>query len=548
MSVDILLSLALHEVHTEAYYGLTVNYLFKVYVGCVCGISDGCKEVAVHCACEVKSFAYVVLCKIKLVCYILCGSLYVRGNVKIGCKCIDLNIICLFNVGCTLAASLNGDSYGGGLFGKSYGKLAVCYGSIVAVRAPSKLNLGICSTGKRKGDLSCLIYGLGKVDLGKSNVDLLCGSSLNLFEILEGSCGNRADVDSVAVYVNNTGNVCKIISLCKMLCKDCSFLLSVDNANGEVGGVNSYVGLKSALHLEVEVLSLFAKILLADNYALDGYKSTESVAKISSLRIGVVLEEVGNIGRSESGDGAIGNGNGSILDLVSLTVNFLDTGNGYLHTNLKAVFCNVVLGGVVYVVTVNAVHILDEELVTGVACALGTSEGYDTFDSYGVAGNLLKVLSVSKKLVLGNLSLEGNGSACTVCRIDGCGKVVNEVLGSLLINVDGNVFFVNNYLNKLAVGSPGYVVSNLLDEYLLRYGEVVRRLIGLNDHHLINVVLCSLYVVANCGFFGFIVGELNAKPAANGLLNSVKHAAYLTLDLIERASCKAGEYEYHNDN
>jgi hypothetical protein len=233
---------------------------------------------------------------------------------------------------------------------------------------------------------------------------------------------------------------------------------------------------------------------------------------------------------------------------VSLTVNFLDTGNGYLHTNLKAVFCNVVLGGVVYVVTVNAVHILDEELVTGVACALGTSEGYDTFDGYGVAGNLLKVLSVSKKLVLGNLSLEGNGSACTVCRSDGCGKVVNEVLSSLLINVDGNVFFVNNYLNELAVGSLGYVVSNLLDEYLLRYGEVVRRLIGLSDHHLINVVLCSLYVVGNFGFFGFFVGELDAKPAANGLLNSVKRAAYLILDLVKRASCKAGEYEYHNDN
>ena len=341
-----------------------------------------------------------------------------------------------------------------------------------------------------------------------------------------------------------------------MVCEYCSLLLCGHDANGKVGGVNSYVGLKSALHLEVEVLSLFAKILLADNYALDGYECTKSVKKCCRLRIGVVLEELSDIGRSESGDGAVGNSNGCLFYLVSLAVNFLDTGYAYLHTNLKTVFCNVVLVGVVYVVTVNAVHILNEELVTGVSCALGTCKGNDTLDGYGVAGSLLKVLSVGKKLVLGNLSLEGNGCAGAVSRIDGCGEVVNEVLGSLLVNVDSYVVLVNDNLNELGIGRPGYFVKYLLNVYLLNNGIVAGGFVRLYNHELIDIILCSLNVVLNEFVFGFfIIGELDAEPTANGLLNVVNDAhnrildaAKLTGDIFNRACGKAGEHEYQNEN
>ena len=555
VGADIGLGLALEEVEsvTKKSSSVLSKYLLEVYVGSLIHLRSGCKVVILICnvACEVESLTEGCLEENKLEGLICLGSYNVR-NEEICGRSKELDLVGLFNVGCTLAASLNGDSYGGGLLGKSYGKLAVCYYSVVAVGAPSEANLGICSAGKRKCDLACLLNGLGKLNLGKRDIDLLVGSSLNLLEILEGSCGYGADVDSVAIYVNNTGDVCKIISLCKMISEYCSLLLSGHNANGKVGGVNSEVGLKSALELEVEVLSLFAKILLADNYALDGYEHTELISECLSLRIGISLCKLGDIGRSELGDGAIGDGNGSILDLVSLTVNLLDTGNGYLHTNLKTVFLNVVLGGVVYVVTAVAAQILNEELVTGVACALRTSESYDTLDGYGVAGNLLKILLEGEELVLGNLSLEGNGCARAVGSIDGCGNGVNKVLGCLLVNVDRNVIFVNDYLNEFGAGSPGYGVSNLFDEYLLNNRVVGGGLVGSLYVKLIDIILSSLYVVLNLlngGFFGgLVLGELDAKPTANGLLNVIDNAPSLILDLVNRASRKAGEYEYHNEN
>ena len=341
IGADVGLGLALVEVESVTKKGGAVlaENLLNVNVGSLICLVGGCKVVILICnvACEVESLTEICLEENKLerlIClYLICNN----GNVKIRGRSKDLDLVILFNVSfSTLAASLKSKGYGGGLFGKSYGKLAAIDSDKLAVSAPSKLNLGICSACGGKGDLACLLDALRNFKLGDSEVDLLCGSSLNLLEELEGSCGNGADVDSVAVYVNNTGNVCKIISLCKVICEYLCLLLSVHNANAKVGGVNSYVGLAAVFHLEVEILRAISKILSADNNALDGYKRAKSIKKSGCLRISVRLEQLGDIVRSKSGDGFVKNSNDTLFDLVSCAVNLLDTGNAYLHTNLKS--------------------------------------------------------------------------------------------------------------------------------------------------------------------------------------------------------------------
>ena len=98
-------------------------------------------------------------------------------------------------------------------------------------------------------------------------------------------------------------------------------------------------------------------------------------------------------------------------------------------------------------------------------------------------------------------------------------------------------------------------MSNLLNEYLLNYGVVRGGLVRTLYVKLINVVLSSLYVVCNFGFFGCFLGELDTEPAANGLLNGINdtesrilNTGKLSGDFFNRASGQAGKYEYHNEN
>ena len=235
-----------------------------------------------------------------------------------------------------------------------------------------------------------------------------------------------------------------------------------------VGGVDSEVGLNT-VELELVVLGGFnLGFLSGDLNALDGYKGRLENGKSFITLSFSVLEDLGDINRSNRSDFGGLDLCGSTLDFVSVRVDSLKTGDFNGHTNLDAKISNGVFFHAVSVVA--AVSILNVKVVVLAACSLRGSCSNNTNYNNSVAVLSCDVVCIRHNFVLGNLAVVGLGYSVTCIVRNGSSKCVSNIL----IGLNGELNSVNTVIlaydgNLVRAGLPGYGVEGIVDLYFTNY-------------------------------------------------------------------------------
>ena len=243
----------------------------------------------------------------------------------------------------------------------------------------------------------------------------------------------------------------------------------LNQSGGEVGCVGSDVSFL-AVQLEVQVLVGTLQILTCQLDALDGDDQTDVV--LEGLAGGELLGDVGGLNGL---DGLINNTEGTALGLLHTVVGGGGSCDLNGHTKLNACH-NGVSVKLVAVVTALAVQIGEEQVVTGVAKALGVDTDNDTPDGHVRAFCGIDVVLKRGQLVLGNLALVGNALGSAVDG-DGSGQLIDDLLGGLLVDADSPHGATLNELDLLFVNvkRPGYGVNTDADDIDLTDDLVVSR-------------------------------------------------------------------------
>ena len=481
---------------------------------------------------------------------LICGSFnkgsYLRGNNGGLSGNSDLEY-CLERLAVELKGC--GKLYGSCRIGKSYGKLSISYDCTSIVTLPGDLNVTIGDTGSGKID-----NGVG-LDFGR-NLEVILFESKLFVVVTLGHLEVRVSVNTygneiecVLVNGDDTCCICKRALVCSVRILEGLLIISVDEA-GRAG--NSYVGF---LACKLEVVVAAGLLLTGDLNALDGYEHTLLCNECLIGKLLCIGVDLGEVNGSNSLFGSIKNLYNSALDLVSTTVNNLFTGNSYGVTDLDVKVSHRVLAvcDLIYVVSALALSVLNVNCVDGALLGLGGYTGNETFDNY-VAGFLCVVLCCGVNCKLGNYEGEFSGNLVVLCISDGSSKLISNLCITELGNNDVYKvgIFVSSNLDSLVVTCPGNGISNAV------YGYYTNESVSCGG--FLCLILVKVKDNAACGFeriflvFVFI-GELDAEPAANGLLNGINdtesrilNTAKLSGDFFNRASGKAGKHEYHNEN
>ena len=357
-----------------------------------------------------------------------------------------------------------GKRQGNCFFCKLDDKLAILGDGIVAiVNRPSNLNLVVILTNESKlqGGVLSDILGYGK--LFKLGFNLLGRGLFNQLEVGEGSGGLGNDVETVVETNENARNVCGPAELCCMLGVDLVLVSVVGGCVAhvvrKVGNVGTNVAL-SSVQLEEEVLAVcYVKLLGADGNAVDYDSVSDVLAKIL-----VVLEGVGDVNGSDCLGGGINNLNVTLRKLTHTVVIIGGTGNGNLHTNLKAEILDGILVQVVAVVAAHAVCVNESDTLILVALVDRVDHNDRTLDGHGCALFCCKELRVGSNLVLRNGAFAGVGLGGAVACLDGSGQGIFDFNGGLLVEVDVRLAVIlGGDGDSLDVCRPANLVGNLSD-------------------------------------------------------------------------------------
>ena len=250
-----------------------------------------------------------------------------------------------------------------------------------------------------------------------------------------------------------------------MCCINGSLVLCL-KGGGEVGYVCSDVGLL-AVKGKLEVVAGSAKLLVADGNALKGDYETNVRLKICSS------EYVGKILNFNSLDGLVNDYEVAALGLLHSAVGRSGSGNSNGHTNLNACLERILVE-LVAVITALAVNVCEEEVVSGVACALSVDSNNDTCNGNDLAALSCHVILEGGYDELLNGTLVRNGAGGSVGSGNGSGDVVVKGLLGHLVNLDGPVGAALNCIYLVIVNCPSNKVL-IETDHDLTYELIVSR-------------------------------------------------------------------------
>ena len=439
MSINVLLGLAIHEVKSEADNSLAIKNFFKINVSSSVSLGSGSKEVAAHCACEVKDLALVVLCKIELISSALNGSLYILRNVKI-CTCsVNIYSECLSNRIKSINSKCCSKSKSNLLFCKYDSKATICSdGVLLVINCPRNGYVIVTSTNKRKLDGSICFYLVNNGKTVALDLELLLGSLFYFLNVAEAVNRYRNKIRSSAgiVVYKNTGYISDVTKVIVVECIDGGLVCST-KSGGEVSYICSDVRLL-AVKCELKVLMVsIVHSLTADGYTLDGYKTCNIVVKA-----GACCEFGSDIIGGEALDSSINNLYNTLIEFLHAIAGRNLTANSNGHTNLDAKILNGILFHVVVEVTAYAACINNVNVVSLCACVLRTHSSNDTFNN-----NYIILLSSHVLFEGVNLELRNGVAVLSGERLALC------VSYSELKGVGDEIItkFGNNYVNLKAI-------------------------------------------------------------------------------------------------
>ena len=349
--------------------------------------------------------------------------------------------------GYVAAGNGSGDLYDGGSIGNDQGELAVSNGSsgillgqspgdghvIVVLAYACQINNCIGGEGRGKAQTLLLSLDLLGIGLGDNGV---VGEAVGVY---------GDDVGIAGVENQNAGDVSGVAEVLQVSGVDAGLIVG-SQGGGEVGYVGSDVGLL-AVQGELEVLAGAAKLLAANGNASEGDHKADVGLEVAGG------EDVGQIGDLNGLDGSVDDDEVTTLGLLHAAVGGCGSGNGNGHTDLNACLQGILIQ-LVAVVTALALQVCHEEVVSGVAGALGVDGNDDTGNGDHVAGLCVHVVLEGGNGERGNGAVVGNGTGGAVGSGNGSGDLVVDGLSGHLVNLDGPVGVALNSGYLVAVNSP----------------------------------------------------------------------------------------------
>ena len=341
----------------------------------------------------------------------------------------------------------SGDLDDGGGVGNDQSELTVCDGGsgvllgqspgdghVVVVLAYT-CEINDCVGGERRGKRQTVLLGLNLLSVGLGDNGVV-GEAI-------GAYGD--DVGIAGVENQDTGYVSGVAEVLQVGGVDACLVVSLQGG-GEVGDVGSDVGLL-AVQGELEVLAGTAKLLTADGNTLQGDNQTNVGLEVAGG------EDLGQVGSLNGLDGSVDDDEVTTLGLLHAAVGGRGSGNGNGHTDLDACLQGILIQ-LVAVVTALAVQVSHEEMVSGVACALGVDTDNDTGNGNHVTGLGVHVVLEGGNGERGNGAVVGNGGGGAIGSGNGSGDLVVDGLTGHLVNLDGPVGATLNGVDLVAVNSP----------------------------------------------------------------------------------------------
>ena len=234
-------------------------------------------------------------------------------------------------------------------------------------------------------------------------------------------------------------------------------------SGGEVGYVGSYVsGLFADSKPEI-LRSILLKLLGSNGNALDGYYETYVVLEALAC-----CELFGDIKNGDFLDGLINDYETAALGLLHSAVGSYGSSNGYGHTECDA-FLKGILLELVAVVTALAVNVSEEEVVSGIACALSVDTDNDTCNGNGCALFSRHIVLEGGNFKFRNYAIVRNGSSRSVGSSNCTDDLIVNSLKRELVNLDGPLGATLNCSDLIAVSCPRNHVLVETDHYLTEH-------------------------------------------------------------------------------